>query len=371
MNDYNCSRSSKSSSSPSRCRHDIRLRRKLAETNDIVLSDSDYFEWFKKKREKSLVLCSLCDAATYTTPNENGNSSFQTEGRQLELAYYPSCQLDEHSMCFKCYTAIANAEIVKRAKKQLVTKGSRFKLSCPFPYGLPCSGHMDIVVRVNCGLRSTVEIDATCCHCHAEHSYTHEAMNDANSAFFHDCHFCKNRFCIRCQMDPCMCSDIKYREAWSRYQRDQDKDQDKDQYKPIRLSRLIGIGHSREQKSVAENNDYGLGHHVGCPSCGIRLYKESACNEMQHCPHSSVCYACGASAHPWEKALPSYHWNTCPRWDYQDIEAIRAGFVCVEGQCYGAGIGECVDPSHSSGIEAYNNIRLTRFLQRHGDSINI
>jgi hypothetical protein len=104
------------------------------------------------------------------------------------------------------------------------------------------------------------------------------------------------------------------------------------------------------------------GGHVACPTCSARLHKTSACNELRHCAGSVVCYACGAMAWPWEKALPSSHWTICPRWDGEDVAARAAGFVCREGACCVNESGECVEPQHVRGIDAYHVVRLRRYV---------
>jgi hypothetical protein len=40
---------------------------------------------------------------------------------------------------------------------------------------------------------------------------------------------------------------------------------------------------------------------------------------------------------------------------------MNEGFICKEGVCYGAGIGDCVLNGHKKGIEAYHKLRQSRF----------
>lgn len=278
-------------------------------------------------------------------------------------AIYSNCKRDDHSMCRKCYDAISKAELLKMARRSSIRKGSRIKIPCPFPYGNACNGQLDIIMATDCGINVSFDIEATCPSCKKNGRYSHEL---SNALFFTHCHFCSSKFCSRCECDPCKCDNVQYREAWSRYIRCNGI--------PVRKKDSLNACHTAGIAiAIADVDDasgYGIGHHVGCPECGIRLYKDSACNELQHCHATAVCYACGSSAHPWEKALPSDHWDNCPRWDYQDIEAIHSGFICVEGKCYGAGIGDCVIPSHQGGIQAYNSLRGLRYVRGfHGKQI--
>jgi hypothetical protein len=156
------------------------------------------------------------------------------------------------------------------------------------------------------------------------------------------------------QLCPCEeLSDNRVFHAWSRHFVDEHG-------APLRRSMVTGVHRSLQAEDANEDIKGG---HVRCPGCSIRLHKDSACNELRHCPEHCVCYSCGAQSLPWENGLPSSHWKECPRWDSQDHVAAMAGFLCVEGDCYGEGVGECTRRDHAEGIQAYHVARKLRCLQ--------
>lgn len=50
---------------------------------------------------------------------------------------------------------------------------------------------------------------------------------------------------------------------------------------------------------------------VRCPQCGQSVERESACNELHHCGHGSVCAACGEFSFPWEQGLCEHRRSSC------------------------------------------------------------
>lgn len=298
------------------------------------MSDDEAFAWFQDSRRRHMTPCSLCNCTAYTA-----DAACVLPGDTL--LRMSSCRDQDHGVCPDCFAGIASAHVAKEGAQASPL------VPCPFPFDRHCNGSMRIPQPYleslkTRFLRQDFRVDACCPRCQAVESYC------PTDTYTHACTHCSAPFCIRCESAECKCN-FPHSSDWSRFVRIEGM--------PVRIR---NVRNSQMLALLGAAEEAGLGGHVGCPSCGMRLHKESACNELKHCSGTAVCYACGASAHPWERALPSDHWDTCPRWDHEDIEARVAGFVCKEGDCYGAQ-GECRDPAHALGVRAYHVVRLQRF----------
>lgn len=301
------------------------------------MTDEETHAWYEEARVRMITPCSLCGADCYAP-----DAACVRPG-DLVLSI-PTCRNDDHGVCEACLILVMEAHVAKNGRE------AEHVLPCPFPFGARCRGTLALpfahmrMLTFKCDVaRETV--DARCPDCAQSAQYA-PALG-----YLHGCPHCDTQFCVRCERSCCQCKSCEVAGSdWSRYIRNSEG-------KPLR-NRDASVS-QREQIWSRAKQDCG-GAHVGCITCGIRLYKDAQCNEMRHCG-SVVCYSCGAAAHPWERALPSYHWDTCPRWDHEDSEAIAGGFACKEGTCYGILPGECILPEHRVGIQAYHTTRLKRY----------
>ena len=301
-----------------------------------VMSDDEAHQWFQDARVRQMTPCSLCNCTAYTA-----DAPCARPGDTL--LHLSSCNDQDHGVCPSCVSAIASAHVAKEGGQAAA------HVPCPYPFDGRCDGRMRIPKAQLESLKSRFlrhdfRVPATCPHCRTCAAYC------PTETYAHQCSHCSASFCVRCESAQCICGTATAVAAdWSRYVRESGM--------PLR-NRDVHATHVSALVQAAD--EAGVGGHVRCPSCGMRLYKDSACNELTHCSGTAACYACGASAHPWERALPSTHWDTCPRWDHEDAEARAAGFVCREGDCYGAH-GECSVAEHAAGRLAYHVVRRKRF----------
>jgi len=151
---------------------------------------------------------------------------------------------------------------------------------------------------------------------------------------------CGHSFCAKCGDESCTCSTIAEDQnpgCFSRYFVRSDG-------KPVRKRDITARMAEDEIRRRNLDSNPEEGFSVPCRRCDVHLARTSACHELSHCG-SKICWASGRSSLPWERCLPSWHWNRVPRWEH---EAPVSAFCCREGDCY-TDDSECTLASHQEG----------------------
>jgi hypothetical protein len=304
-----------------------------------LMTDAEAHEWFVQARVRQMTPCCLCSCDAYT----RDTACYMPGDTVVQI---PSCENEDHAVCPACTASIVSAHV------QTHGLDAPPRIACPFPFGSRrCTGSLRLpqqhLARAKQAMQS-IQMPATCPACHACRSYR------PHDSYAVQCSDCDAHFCMRCESGECVCdAGQQPPSGWSRHFRDA-------QGRPLRYREVTASLRQETLRTALEAGGQAGGH-VACPTCSVRLHKTSACNELRHCKGSVVCYACGAMAYPWEKALPSSHWDSCPRWDAEDAAARAAGFQCRDGECATNEAGECVEAHHARGVEAYHVVRLRRY----------
>lgn len=71
---------------------------------------------------------------------------------------------------------------------------------------------------------------------------------------------------------------------------------------------------------------------VHCPTCRTPVERSSACNELYHCGHESICNACGQFSFRWENGLQEHRKESCcaKHVDFDSEMKIEGEGCCIQ-----------------------------------------